>query len=120
MTRKASENEALGATVPPVDAFAPVPRRTVTRGVAPVTYSPWSSPAASLSVPAFAPETIRRVPGTKVVPVGIESLKTVGFESSLPVLVAETVYSTTSPGANTPGCVRSTAVFESVWSKIGA
>jgi hypothetical protein len=51
------------AAVPPVVAFAPIPRRKAMRLFA-ASYSAWSSPEASDLVPALVPETICSDPGT--------------------------------------------------------
>jgi hypothetical protein len=112
VTRNATVTDVLTSISPPVVPFAPVPRRTRTVRDA-ARYSPWSSPVASVLVPAFAPEVTRIEPDTNVRPEGSASLSTTLVALSLPVLVAEIVYSTTSPGRTAPfGCdVRSAMVF---------
>jgi hypothetical protein len=112
VTWKATVVDALMAIEPPMVPFAPVPRRTRTVRE-PERYSPWSSPVASVFVPAFAPEMMRMEPGTKVSPDGSASFKTTFVAPSLPVFVAEIVYSIVSPGSTAPfGCeVRSVTVF---------
>jgi len=62
VARKATVVESLMAMLPPVVPFAPWPRRTRTVREAD-RYSPWSSPVASVLVPAFGPDTIRIDPG---------------------------------------------------------
>jgi hypothetical protein len=104
VTRKATEVPAPMASDPPVVPLAPVPRRTRTVRVA-AMYSPWSSPVASVFVPALGPVRTRIEPGTKVRPAGNTSLSTVFVAPSLPEFVAEIVYSIVSPGSTAPrGC----------------
>jgi len=112
VARKANDIDALMAMVPPVVPLAPVPRRTRTVRDAD-TYSPWSSPVASVLVPTLAPVSTRIDPGTKLSPFGTTSFNTTLVAASLPVLVAEIVYSMTSPGSTAPfGCdVRSATVL---------
>jgi hypothetical protein len=105
VTRNATEVDAPIAIVPPVVPLAPIPSRTRTVRDAD-RYSPWSSPTASVLVPTFAPDSTRMDPGTNDNPAGNTSLSTVFVAPSLPVLVAEIVYSMTSPGSTAPfGCV---------------
>ena len=101
VTRKATLVDPPTGTAPPVVPLAPVPRRIRTVRDEEM-YSPWSSPTASVLVPALAPDTIRIDPGTNVSPTGIGSFSTTLVAPSLPVLVAEIVYSTVSPGRTAP------------------
>jgi hypothetical protein len=75
VTRKTTVDVSLRAMLPPVVPFAPVPSRTLTVRDAD-TYSPWSSPVASVFVPVFAPAVTRMEPGTNVSPVGRTSVST--------------------------------------------
>ena len=63
VTRNATLVVAAGASVPPAADVAPVPSRTLTVREAD-RYSPWSSPLASVFVPALAPAVTRIDPGT--------------------------------------------------------
>ena len=63
-TRNLTAVVAPGASVPPAEPLAPVPRRKTTRGVAPGCSSPWSSATTSVLAPAFAPLTSTSEPGT--------------------------------------------------------
>src|SRR5262249_44727529 len=93
--------EALMASVPPLAALAPAPRRKMTSFPAALNWA-WSSPAASVFAPALAPETIRSDPGTKWVLAGMGSVSTTLPAASSPVLVTLRLYSRTSPGATEP------------------
>ena len=76
-------------------------------------YSPWSSPPASVLVPAFAPAVTRIDPGTNVTPVGSTSLRTTAVEVSKPLLMTLIVYSSVSPRRTAPPVwlFRSATVF---------
>ena len=101
VTRKATVVDTPGARVPPAAAFAPVPSRTRTVRE-PEMYSPWSSPAASLLVPALAPAVTRIEPGTNVMPAGSTSLSTMPVDVSKPLLMTLIVYSSVSPRSTAP------------------
>jgi hypothetical protein len=104
VTRNAMDVDAPTASAPPSVPVAPVPRRTRTVRD-PARYSPWSSPVASVLVPAFGPVRILSEPGTKVRPDGNTSFRMVLVAPSLPEFVAEIVYSIVSPGSTEPpGC----------------
>ncbi len=103
-TRNTTVALELMAMVPPAVPFAPVPRRTFTVRVA-GTYSPWSSPTLSVFEPLLGPAVTRIDPGTNESPTGSGSFRTTLVAVSLPVLVAEIVYSMVSPGSTAPpGC----------------
>jgi hypothetical protein len=112
VARNATVAVAPMAMFPPALLVAPVPSRTRTVRDAP-RYSPWSSLAASVLVPLFAPAVMRIDPGKKVRPLGTTSFSTTLVAASLPVLVALIVYSMMSPGRTAPPgwTVRSVTVF---------
>jgi hypothetical protein len=112
VTRNATALEADFAIVPPAVALAPAPRRTLIVRVA-ETYSPWSSPAASVFVPTLSPAVTRSEPGTKVRPAGRTSVSTTPVPVSKPTLVVVIVYSSVSPARTAPpACaLRSVTVF---------
>jgi len=100
VTRKRARVSSLGRTSPPALAVAPVPSRNVTVRVPPA-YSAWSSPAASVFVPAFEP-VITRLPGTYVTLPGRGSVRITFFAPSLPLFLTTSSYSSVSPGTVAP------------------
>src|SRR5262245_19890340 len=76
VTRKRTLVAAATARRPPAAPVAPVPRRITTLRLA-GTYSAWSSPAASVLAPAFAPVTTTIEPGTNTAFAGSVSRTTV-------------------------------------------
>src|SRR5690242_5222670 len=89
VARKRIDVAAAAASEPPAAEVAPVPRRNTTR-LLPESYSAWSSPDASVFVPAFDPVRTDREPGTNVVFAGIASRSTTASAASLPVFETET------------------------------
>ena len=79
-------------TWPPVTPFAPVPILNLTIRDAEM-YSPWSSAKASVFKPAFGPDNICKVPGTKLVLISRVSITYVFIEVSEPMLTALILYS---------------------------
>jgi hypothetical protein len=112
VARKTTVVVSFFAIVPPDVAFAPVPSRTFSVRVA-ETYSPWSSPEASVLVPTFAPAVTRIDPPTNVKPVGRTSVRTTPVPVSKPTFVVVTVYSSVSPTRTAPPVwlLRSVTVF---------
>jgi hypothetical protein len=96
VTSKRTVTLAPTAMLPPRALSAPRPSRNVTVRVC-ASYSPRSSPAASVCAPGFSPSTIWREPRTKVTPSGSLSVSTVSVDSSLPVFATVIRYSMTSP-----------------------
>ncbi len=91
--------EAPARMVPPADALAPVPRRTVT---VPDTTSPWSSLATSVLVPMFAPLVTCSDPATYVRPLGSTSVTLTSVPVSWPVFETVIEYCKTSPATIAP------------------
>ena len=109
VTWNLTDDDAPIAMLPPCTASAPTPRRTVT--VLPAN-SPWSSAAASVFAPMFAPAVTASEPGTYVTPAGIASVSTTPIALSLPLLIAVSAYSSTSPAIATPPLTSVTVLVE--------
>src|SRR5262249_34773755 len=112
VTRKRIEVEAPRPRVPPAVAVAPAPRSKMTWLWA-ASKAAWSSPAASVMMPALAPDRIRSDPGTYVVLAGRGAGRTALPAGACPVLGTLTVDSGGSPGRLLPP-VRSATVLVAV------